>query len=512
MDDTDPNLLASSIPPPPGAPLQSIPAQSLPQPPVAPALAQPAPTPQSALAAAVAAGKPILDTKSSSTTTARLAPEQKQDLATIADLGKRGEAAVDAETKEKIKAADAERAAQADAIKAAEATQAAKSQAILEAQQRRAAAEAQYQQKLEEFNGQKFHDFWSSRTKAGEVLADIGVVLGAFGSAGRGENGAADILRNRIAEDFQQQRQNVEMAKDRVVMAKAGVNDADEARRILLDDIDIKNAAAVNAVQQRLKAAQISSGAMLTAEGEKAKVGLAKDFESMRQKTTSVLTQHMTSESKYLNPEAEEFKQGLRAEKKEKEDKSEVFNKKGELQGFVTTGKGGAQAFMTRDVQTTEAIKRAEALLASAEQDGKFAPIDTNRRGLVEGAIGAAATTSPMGKTVESMHTEAGMMGITKLPGGGSYVNTDILRNRIAQMKETQQNYMTQGLIPPTPEEVANWNARRAKSPVTQAAAAEKKETAATVHSSEAPVGTTKTAPDGRTWRKVGPNNWQPES
>jgi hypothetical protein len=493
LDEMDPNLedpaLGANLPAP-------APVLGSATPPIVPPPNGPSP----ALAAAVAAGRPIKDTSNVSTTTAKLAPEQKQDLKTVDELRAKEAGAIDAETLEHQRVAAAERKAQEDGIRAAEAAQQAKSEAIAQAQQRRAAAEAEYQRKLEEFNGKQFHSFWSTRSKAGEILADIGVTLGAFGSSGRGQNEAADILRSRITDDFNQQRANIENAKDRVVMAKAGVADADEARRILIDDIDVKNAAALAAVKQRLDAAKMPTDALIGAQGEKAKADIAKDLLALRQKTTDSLTQRTTSSTNYLNPQALELKQGAKAAGKD--DKSEVFDKAGKLLGFTTSGRGGAQAFMTRDAQTTEAIQKAEELLKNAETGGTNF-IDTKRKGLIAGAVGAAATTSPLGKTNEAMDLEAKMMGITHGPLGTSYVNADVLRNRIAQMKETQQNYRTQGLIPPTSEQATTWDARQAASPV-----AKKEEPGKPA--ADAPTGEVRTLPDGRKMEKIGTNNWEP--
>jgi hypothetical protein len=456
------SIRAASMLPPAAAtiPAGTAPAVTLPG-------ATPIPAPRPGLSPGLPTG-PIVEGTSVGSTKESLSQPQIQDFAALDKIRGAQENAQKALTGANVADAGEDKKAADAALEEAQRAEIARQKAIEEAQRRRLLAEAEVQERLDHYNKQDFHTFFSDRPKAAEVLTDIGLALGAFGAAGRGQNEAAQILQNRVASDFELQKARIEKAKDSYVMAKAKIADADEARRILLDDVDLRNAAALGVIKAKLVAGKMAQGqTRAQAEGDKAVADIDQQIQQLKEKTTSSMANKTTFEEKKINPEAEAIKAGIK--NGPKEDLADVFDKNGKFIGRVTSGKGGAQAFMTRDAQYSEAIQKAEQLLADVKKNKGTNVIDTSRKSLIDGAIGAAATVSPMGKTVEAMHIEAGTMGIRQGPAGTSYVNPDALRNRIAQMKETQQNYRTQGLIPPTQAQSDASDARRAASPVTKA-------------------------------------------
>lgn len=431
------------------------PAAQVPGPTMPPGLSASTPMPEPAAPAPVEApsahpatsSRPILDTKSTSQTSEKLSEVQQEDFAQLDKIRTDEQAATKQLTADKVKDAGLEQKAADDMAQAQLEAQAQKAAAIQQAQERRAQAEGAYQQKLEAFNGKEFHSFWSGRPAAAEILADIGVALGAFGASGRGQNEALQILNGRVQQDFDVQKAQIEKAKDSVLMAKTGIADADQARQVAMEDLDIKRNAAMEAIKARLvagKSAQLGDRAK--AEGDMDVAKIAKDIQERKERTTAGMATRTTSTSNYINPAAIEAKAGARKEASAKEDRAQVFDKNGKYLGDVTSGRGGAQAFATRDAQYDEAINKAKALLARFPEGGTTIT-DTGAKGDIANAIAAAVTVTSLPKNEEAQHLEARSMGITEGPLGTSYVNPEVLRGRIKQMEETRNNYRTQGLV-----------------------------------------------------------------
>lgn len=288
--------------------------------PAAQVIPMPAPHPQQPLAANGApppagpvpgafGNKPILDEKQTTTTTSKLGEEQKKDFADLEKIRGQEQAAAQKLTKDNVADAGHEKTAAGEALVQAQQAQIAKQQAIEDAQKHRIAADAEYQRKLADYNKREFHTFWSGRPVAGEVMADVSQALGAFAASGRGKNEAAEILSNRVAEDFNVQRSNIEKAKDGVVMARTGIEDADRARAIMLEDVDVKNAAALNAIRAKLVAGKMNQGAdRAQAEGDMTVAAISKQIQELKEKTTVGMATRTASETKYINPEAVELK------------------------------------------------------------------------------------------------------------------------------------------------------------------------------------------------------------
>lgn len=257
--------------------------------------------------------KPILDTKSTSQTTEKLSKVQQEDFAALDKIRADEQDAQKRLTADKVKDAAFTQQSSKDESALAAANQQARAQAIQEAQQRRMAAEATYQQKLDAFNKQDFHSFWSGRPAAAEVLTDIGVALGAFGASGRGQNEALQILNARVEQDFNLQKAQIEKAKDSVIMAKTGIADADQARAVAMQDLDIKQAAALEAIKARLAAGKAQQlGSTAAAQGDKDVAAIAKDIQERKERTTAGMATRTTSTQNFINPEAVELKAGAR--------------------------------------------------------------------------------------------------------------------------------------------------------------------------------------------------------
>lgn len=305
----------------------------------------------------------ILDDKTTASTTSSLSKPQIEDFKALDKIREKEQTDQDKLTELNRKDAEKTSRAANDAAVQAQQAAAAKAAAIEEAQRRRVAAEATYQSKLDEFNKQEFHSFFSSRPQAAEVLTDLGVAAGAFGASGRGQNESMEILKNRVQNDFDIQRSNIERKKDSVVMARAGVADADQARQILLDDVDVKNAAALSAIQARLVASKMANGMdRATAEGEVTKTGIAQKIQELKEKTTDGMTNRSVTTNKYINPDAEELKASARAAAKPGQDLSIYDPETGNL-----VGRGRNARDVTMATKTLESAQKARAAVIALQ-------------------------------------------------------------------------------------------------------------------------------------------------
>lgn len=153
-------------------------------------------------------------------------------------------------------------------------------------------AQQNYGKKVQDYeDSKKLKSYWDTHSKLGAALM---VAAGGFSSgakaaaniyagvAGGGrpfestENVGIKMLEKGIDDDHRQQLERIESAKDSVLMAKYGVQDAREAKRLAVEDIDAKYDAVWKSVEVRAKRIAMHRGAdEATAEGEAA-VQLAK--------------------------------------------------------------------------------------------------------------------------------------------------------------------------------------------------------------------------------------------
>jgi len=434
----------------------------------APPLAVPPPP----AAAAPVSNRPLLDTSTTSTTTEKLSKPQLEDFAALDKLGHQQQAAQGKLAADQVKNAEVEQQSAQEQAAAAQAQQEARAAAIEEAQRRRQEAEVIYQQKLDAFNKQDFHSFFSNRGAASEVLADVGVALGAFGAGFKGgRNEALQLLNARVAQDFDVQKAQIEKAKDSVVMAKTGIQDADEARKVALEDLDIKQAAAMTAIKTRLeagKAAQLGSTAAAQGDKDVAQIGL--DIQARKEKTTAGMATRTIGSSTFLNPAAVELKANAHKEASAKNDETGLVNVGRDAQGNpiilgrAVAGRGGPLAIAQQDIQNTTAVNAMKALLADVKDTGEhpLTPAHIARRqGLEADAKKAMAVVSPLGKSNEALEVEgasAGIHGAFRNIFQGA--NPGLIEHQLKILEERQQAYRDQATVPLTPEEKAKFTAR----------------------------------------------------
>lgn len=77
-------------------------------------------------------------------------------------------------------------------------------------------------------------DFWASQPGGDRIQSSVAIALGQLGAGLQGttHNAALEILNRRQDQWYATEKMKIDKAKDNVLMARAGVKDADEARQI----------------------------------------------------------------------------------------------------------------------------------------------------------------------------------------------------------------------------------------------------------------------------------------
>jgi hypothetical protein len=146
--------------------------------------------------------------------------------------------------------------------------------------------------------------------------------------------------------------------------------------------------------------------------------------------------------------------------------------------------------------------ERLEELIKDVEQNGERIDFDSKqyvrRMSLSEAAAAALRPYNELSSTDASMKAERAILGPTGAFGHGWTMGADLktLKHILAEAKGQQEANLSSLLRPGGGHQLAPaLGGRRPQ---------------ADSHPSEMPVGSTRQAADGKTYRKVGPNNWQP--
>jgi hypothetical protein len=111
-----------------------------------------------------------------------------------------------------------------------------------------------YDEALAKYDKMKVHDYWDAPTHS-RFAAGVALALGGLGAAlsaaggGSGENRVLAQLNKKIDDDYKMQMGQIEKARDSVLMAKTGIQDAREAKAALLEDASAKRAATLGALE-----------------------------------------------------------------------------------------------------------------------------------------------------------------------------------------------------------------------------------------------------------------------
>ena len=293
--------LASGIVSPPGTPMPGSPsAQDIATDQAAEAGAQPAaaaPTPQD-LVAMLKDKSTRAALSSNSSTTTKLSKEYKA-------AGAAETQAIEAEKplqdqQRKIDEDNAEQRLQAAGGNVLAIQQQQRDQAALAAvhDEIRAKKQAALEDAIQAHAAATPGDFWASQPDGARVQGAIAVALGQLGAGLQGgtHNTALDILNRRQDQFYALQKEKLDHAKDNVLMARAGVKDADEARQIAETTLGAKYILGLEATKAQLAqglAAQGKSQAEVDAALKKA--GLDEKIAALRVQLTTPTNAQVTS-------------------------------------------------------------------------------------------------------------------------------------------------------------------------------------------------------------------------
>lgn len=156
----------------------------------------------------------------------------------------------------------------------------------------------------ERYDAVPLPSLFGDKSTGGKVLMGLGLALGALGSAASaqanarlGGNGTApDTVGEIIKADLDRQRQNIQLLSDREAMAKAGLNDAYAARKLLLADVDLRGSLAYQKVANLVKT-RLSAQGLGPREIEKNQAYLDADkgAQEQQEKVVAGLTQTKTN-------------------------------------------------------------------------------------------------------------------------------------------------------------------------------------------------------------------------
>jgi hypothetical protein len=122
----------------------------------------------------------------------------------------------------------------------------------------------------------------------------------------------------------------------------------------------------------------------------------------------------------------------------------------------VASGRGGAQAFGTRDADFGTALDQLTALREDVKTNGERTLLNgSNRDALYNNATGAAAVVSPLGKNLESIEIEKGAIGPSGSPIGHSGTFAGLARGaqpeaidrKIEEVKKKREAYRREMLV-----------------------------------------------------------------
>jgi len=158
---------------------------------------------------------------------------------------------------------------------------------------------------VQRYESMPLPSLFGDKTTGRQALMGLGLALGALGSAASaqanarlgGGGQAPDTVGEIIKNDLDRQRQNIKEMSDRVAMAKAGVDDAIQARKLLLADVDARGATAFKRIAAIAKANLGSQGLAQDAiDNHQAYLDAQKNYQESVDRTVAGLTQtHTTS-------------------------------------------------------------------------------------------------------------------------------------------------------------------------------------------------------------------------
>lgn len=119
-----------------------------------------------------------------------------------------------------------------------------------------------YDDALDRYSGMKSYDYFDPENpqKHSKLMAGLSIAFGGLGASmtgaggGSTENHALSQLKNNIDTNWKHQNDNIERARDSVVMARTGIEDAKDAKKALIEDNNAKRVAVLDSMQAEARA------------------------------------------------------------------------------------------------------------------------------------------------------------------------------------------------------------------------------------------------------------------
>lgn len=321
---------------------------------------------------------------------------------------------------------------------------------------RQAALEQDDQANLQRAREYTIPDFWKGAegAKVGSILSIAmgGIASGILG----GPNGALQIVNKNVDDYFHRQKEKVDNLY-RYAEMKGRVNAQTSLRYAQeLTDLQAQHLAVQQSILSRIEVVKAKNqGNVDAASTDSLEANLrqqiidGKERERANRSQILLATQGQAETARHNRATEGIAREAAGAKQGASEDKTAVFDEKGALIGHVTGGRGGAQAFSTRDADFTRAEHSLAALAEDIAKNGErvFTPDAVKRRNsLHKAAVGGVATVSPLGKTIEALHNEEEQIGKS-----GAYTafgaNPEALTRKIQEIRDQRERYRAQTLV-----------------------------------------------------------------
>jgi hypothetical protein len=323
------------------------------------------------------------------------------------------------------------------------------------AQQAHANAVAEAQDAVDEYKNFKFTDL--QRSTGSRIVSIVGSFLGGLGGNG-GINPMLDKLKRETDRDFEKQKLQLQSKENIAKLKREGVKDVDAYQADQLARLQIKQGMALASIGDHIDAmSATATGKLRAVEGKTAAdtirtEGAKQQFEGQAKLVESKLKTAQTAEA-YAQAGKARAEARVAGQKSAPDDDEIFYDKQGNAVGLVAKGRGGAQAFATRDANFQDALGKMNAYKSFlASVGGRPRNLDEIKRArvLYNNAGLAVAAVSPNGTSDTAQEHERASLGpdpssIMGFAQGGSLEAVD---SKIAQVSQLQQDYRTQTLRP----------------------------------------------------------------
>lgn len=336
------------------------------------------------------------------------------------------------------------------------------------AQQAHAQAVAEAQQAADEYKNFQFHDFYQNRSTASRITSIVGSFLGGLRSDG-GPNPMLDKVKREADRDFEKQKLQLQSKENIAKLKREGIKDVDEWQSQQLSLLKIKQGMALDAIADHIDAlTATATGKLRAAEGKTAadtirRDGAQKQFEGQATLVESKLKAAQTAEAYagagLKKAEANKANAEAKAAGQKTTDDDEIFfDKNHEAAGLVSKGRGGAQAFATRDANFQDAIDKMAAYRNYiAKIGGRPKTLDQIKqaRVLYKSAGLAVGAVSPNGTTKEAQEAEMATLGPdpSSITGWAQGPMISAVDQKIQQVRALKDDFRAQTLRPLHPRQ-----------------------------------------------------------